>query len=361
MASTGKSMQGCFASLLRVRSALYHFAVMNDADREFPEALKVFTNKTFWDKLASAERIIRPLSNVSYELQRDENTLADVVESYRDIYGWGGFLNEYSSCELVSVVEKRWKKFEQPLMLLALFLHPVHVKLARIIDEEVPELKFFERLVGYATYYYRRYCETDDTEGLAGELHSWYRGKFVDSKIVQFNGDVGGYWSFVSDIRKQSKLAKLAAVILSIALKRIVDPTERKFMNANDTPLVIPVSLADIEESRIISLQEEPSADTADYWQDIYDVLDSDLMNDELGEIEGEQLEQGVDFDQPVFNGIDESIPDPDTTPFPPHNDKTFPQEKKLIGIRGQTFRLSTLFSTKRTFQQAPYSTVSEA
>ncbi|OWY92146.1 hypothetical protein PHMEG_00038969, partial [Phytophthora megakarya] len=62
----------------------------------------------------------------------------------------------------------------------------------------------------------RRYCETDDTEGLAGELHSWYRGKFVDSKIVQFNGDVGGYWSFVSDIRKQSKLLKLAAVIRSI-------------------------------------------------------------------------------------------------------------------------------------------------
>ncbi|OWZ13286.1 hypothetical protein PHMEG_00013414 [Phytophthora megakarya] len=104
------SMQGCFASLLRVRSALYHFAVMNDADREFPEALKVFTNKTFWDKLASAERIIWPLSNVAYKLQRDENTLDDVVEAYRDIYG--GFLNEYSGFKLVSVVEKRWEKFE---------------------------------------------------------------------------------------------------------------------------------------------------------------------------------------------------------------------------------------------------------
>ncbi|OWY99352.1 hypothetical protein PHMEG_00029653 [Phytophthora megakarya] len=73
----------------------------------------------------------------------------------------------------------------------------------------------------YVTYYYRRYCETDDTEGLAGELHSWYRGKFVDSKIVQFNGDVAGYWSFVSDIRKQSKLLKLAAVIRSIEVNTL--------------------------------------------------------------------------------------------------------------------------------------------
>ncbi|OWZ03228.1 hypothetical protein PHMEG_00025079 [Phytophthora megakarya] len=119
--------------------------------------------------------------------------------------------------------------------------------------------------------------------------------------------------------------------------------------------------LDEADESQIISLPEEPSADTTDYWQDIYDGLDSDLTNDELDEIEREQLEQGIDFDQLVFNGIDEAIPDLDTTPFPPHNDKIFPQEKKLIGIRGQTFRHPTLFPTKRTFQQAPYSTMSKA
>ncbi|OWZ13998.1 hypothetical protein PHMEG_00012591 [Phytophthora megakarya] len=185
------SMQGCFASLLRVGSSLYHF----------------FSNKTFWDKLASAQRIIRSLSNVSYKLQRDKIPLL-MLWSLTDTFT-GEVINEYSRCELVSVEEKRWKTFEQPLKLLALFLHPVHVKLARIIDEEVQGLKVFERLVGYATYSYRRYCEIDDTEGLASELHSWYRGKVVDSKFVQINGDAGGYWSYASDTRKQFKLPKL--------------------------------------------------------------------------------------------------------------------------------------------------------
>ncbi|OWZ13999.1 LOW QUALITY PROTEIN: hypothetical protein PHMEG_00012592 [Phytophthora megakarya] len=160
-------------------------------------------------------------------------------------------------------------------------------------------------------------------------------------------------------VRKVIRLLDGVNGAADIQLKRIVDPTEREFTNDNDRPLVIPVYSANIEESQIISLQEEPSADTAAY--DIYDVTDSDLMNDELDEIEGEQLEQGIDFDQPVFNGIEEDIPDPDTTPFSPRNDKTFPQDKKFIGIRGQTFRFAALFPAKRTFQQAPYSTMSEA
>ncbi|GMF59588.1 unnamed protein product [Phytophthora fragariaefolia] len=123
--------------VLKIRSsslARYH------SDREFPEELQVLGDPRFWRDLEIAEQVIRPLSNASYKLQRDENTLADVIISYRDIYR--GFLADLEHLELVSLVEEGWMKCEQPLVLLALFLHPLHVHVAVAIPKASPELQF---------------------------------------------------------------------------------------------------------------------------------------------------------------------------------------------------------------------------
>ncbi|POM80771.1 hypothetical protein PHPALM_1348 [Phytophthora palmivora] len=81
------SMQSCFASLLRVRTSLEMFASKYLNYKDFPGPLKVFSDPTFWRKLAEAEQIIAPLSEAPYRLQRDENTLADVVVSFRYFFG----------------------------------------------------------------------------------------------------------------------------------------------------------------------------------------------------------------------------------------------------------------------------------
>lgn len=209
-------MQGCFASLLRIRSALIQFWAKYHNDNDFPPALEIFGDPAFWRSLVRAEEVIRPLSNVSYKLQRDENSLADVVISYRDIYR--GFLGNFENLDLVSIVEKRWQQCEQPLMLLALFLHPSHVRVAVAIHTEAPELRFLERLCGYATYYHRRYVDNNIVGDLSNDLHEWFCGEFVSCEIVRFNGDVGKYWSFARTIRPHSKLPRLASVILSIAV-----------------------------------------------------------------------------------------------------------------------------------------------
>ncbi|KAK1929712.1 hypothetical protein P3T76_003565 [Phytophthora citrophthora] len=397
------SMQGCFASLLRVRNGLHQFAVKYMDDAEFPEALHVFRDPNFWQQLEAAERVIRPLSNASYKLQRDENTLADVVVCYRDIYR--GFLGDFDNLELVSIIDKRWQKCEQPLMLLALFLHPRHVHVAVAMHQEAPQLRLLERLCGYGVYYYRRFVasnEESDVESILDDFHAWYRGVFVDATLVRFNGDVGHFWSFAGDVKRDSKLPKLASVILSIAvntatceryfselaaihtavrnrmkpdkarkfslvrqamrkrdnvelegderteLKRIVDPDERKRIgNCDTTPSV---TMHEIEENTLVENQEAPGADTTDYWQSVFNVLETVSDDDEE-----QESPQDNELEQIIYNGFDEAIPAPDMTEFPRTNVKTFPQETRLTGVRGQKFSLSTLFTSDRTFGLTPY------
>ncbi|ETL50240.1 hypothetical protein L916_00482, partial [Phytophthora nicotianae] len=65
------SMQACFASLLpRISRTIFEFE--------------------FWTKLETAEKIVRPLCTASFRLQRDENTVADVVISFYGYFSGGG-------------------------------------------------------------------------------------------------------------------------------------------------------------------------------------------------------------------------------------------------------------------------------
>ncbi|EEY55302.1 uncharacterized protein PITG_09236 [Phytophthora infestans T30-4] len=87
------SMQACFASLLRVQSALQMLTKQSHGDDEFPTALSVVLRDYFWQDLKRAERVIAPLSLASYRLQRFKQ-----APQHRE--------------ELVACVEQRWKKCE---------------------------------------------------------------------------------------------------------------------------------------------------------------------------------------------------------------------------------------------------------
>jgi len=141
-----------------------------------------------------------------------------------------------------------------------------------------------------------------------------------------------------------------------VGLKRIVVASERKRVGNCDT--APPVTIEELEENHFIQLQEMPDADTPDYWQDVFDVLATDeVCGDHINESthtdandpmpEGSQSSHVEEFKQKVLNGLREIIPDPDTTPFPRSNVKTFPQETKPSGIRGQKFGLMTLSRLK--------------
>ncbi|KAF4145123.1 hypothetical protein GN958_ATG05706 [Phytophthora infestans] len=161
-----------------------------------------------------------------------------------------------------------------------------------------------------------------------------------------------------------------------MGLKRIVDATERERIdNCGTAPsegvevmrlvehqepttgdTAPSISIEETEEIHLIEHQETPGGDTTEYWQNIFDVLD-----DNTSVWEGDHFNDVCEFpvaggdDQIVFNGFDEPIPAPDTTKFPRTNVRTFPQENRLLGIRGQKFSIQTLFSSEKTFRLTPY------
>ncbi|KAG6959618.1 hypothetical protein JG688_00009998 [Phytophthora aleatoria] len=98
-------MHKCFASLLRVRSALEDFPYSYRSDTEFPDKLRVLGKQPFWSGLEAAQKVIRPLCIASYHLQRDENTLADALRSFGDIYT--GFASRDRADTLVMCDEER--------------------------------------------------------------------------------------------------------------------------------------------------------------------------------------------------------------------------------------------------------------
>lgn len=387
------SMQGCFASLLRVKTALVSFAMKYQGDPEFPASARVFfvsdesgEDKFFWEDLTAAEKIIHPLAYASYKLQCDENSLADVVTCYRLIYA--GFASHPHIFDLEPLIEHRWRQCEQPLMLLALFLHPMHVLLAKALVEDEDSALKFERLCEYGVYYYRRFL-SEDTDGLRGDMLSWYKREFIRTKLSDVNNDVAMFWDFARTARPGSKLPKLATTVLSICVntatceryfselaaihtakrnrldpdnahkyslirrrmretyteesgtvtpkvKKVVNPHERT-MISDPTP-AFGTSEDDMDVAQVAS--EQPREDTLDYWQAVLDVLSSDADPEE-----DEELADNDELPRVICNGSEEDpIPSPNLIAFPDRNMPNFPQESELQGIRGDKYPLMLLF-----------------
>ncbi|KAF4046791.1 hypothetical protein GN244_ATG00794 [Phytophthora infestans] len=136
----------------------------------------------------------------------------------------------------------------------------------------------------------------------------------------------------------------------SVEIKCIVAAAEREHVGNCD--MGTPITLEELEENHVIAHQDVPSEDTTEYWQDILNDLDgNESILDETCIDEDDELEQNI------FEGFEDAIPEPDTTEIPQTNVKTYPQETKLTGIRGQKFSLTTLFPSERTFGLTPYVT----
>ncbi|POM78766.1 Hypothetical protein PHPALM_3669 [Phytophthora palmivora] len=167
----------------------------------------ILADSEFWVLLTSAERIVRPLCAASFRLQRDENTVADVVISFA--------ATEFSNA-LADCVEARWNACEQPLFILGYYLHPNFVAEARELPLTV--LTDLDDVCQLAQYYYRRFIGTDDS-GLRGDMFAWIEGTFTTSRPSDFNTDVVlKFWEYEKKAKPNSKLPALALTVLAIAV-----------------------------------------------------------------------------------------------------------------------------------------------
>ncbi|EEY66509.1 uncharacterized protein PITG_17131 [Phytophthora infestans T30-4] len=177
------SMQGCLASLLRVQSALQTLYRQYKTNSDFP-----------------TEAVIAPISYASFRLQRDENTLGDVVQSFREIYeGFQQHLVRRN--KLVECVEHRWAQCEQPLFMLGFALHPVYAEIARELPETA--VSGTGTLCKIAVYYFRRLFATEDICEIRRDMLAWMKGRFTRTKPSEFPNVPWEYWEVLSIARNR--------------------------------------------------------------------------------------------------------------------------------------------------------------
>ncbi len=99
------SVQGMLVSLLRVRSACKMFILRWSSHADFPNDLYALGSDTFWKECKDTEALIKSLTVASFRLQRDQNTMADVVMNYGAIFL--AFYNHLENVLLVPCIENR--------------------------------------------------------------------------------------------------------------------------------------------------------------------------------------------------------------------------------------------------------------
>ncbi|KAE9171226.1 hypothetical protein PF002_g29875 [Phytophthora fragariae] len=430
------SMHGCFASLLRVKSALelLEFKFRDAAD--FPDAVRVFRSASFWARLKDAEEVVRPLSFASLKLQRDENSLADVVVCYLDIF-MGFSARAVGTRNLIREVERRWNQCEQLLMLLALFLHPVHMKAGQKLLNKTPHTTIGS-LCQIGVYYFRRF--TGENPGSLGEhLYNWLKGKLALPPEGGFSS-VNTFWDFMRDDMPGSKLPTLAMLVLSIVvntatceryfselalihtakrnkmsvekarkiaairkkvresdhldeilksdrIKKLTNPTERRRrqddrfecnqadaeeesdgetgsdLGSDDAFEYWGAVLAGLEEdedlspsySRAVSSNGAAVARSTD---SIHNRDNSSSSTPDRGQnAAAERAREEREFREKISEIAEqatEAIPEPIKHPFPAFNDRNFPQEIFLTGLRGQKISLAELCQASQVTSEDP-------
>jgi len=151
---------------------------------------------------------------VSFRLQHDQNTMANVMMNYGAIFL--AFYNHPENALLVPCIENRWHDCEQPLFILAFFLHPRHHSMFKKIANKTP-LTSLGQLRKFAIFYYTPFIDEDIGQLRDKVLQWWETGSpaYGVAGLEELAGPLH-LWDFIKFVFKGSHLARLALVILSI-------------------------------------------------------------------------------------------------------------------------------------------------
>ncbi|KAI9919682.1 hypothetical protein PsorP6_017516 [Peronosclerospora sorghi] len=167
------SAQSAFASLLRVKSAMKAFILTHKDDPKFPSVFLPAETEEFWQHLSNAEQTIRPLIMASFVLQRDDCTMAEVLHMFGKVFQGFKLTDDQ---DLVDSVDLRWDACEQPLYLLAYFLHP-HFLLE---SNNLPNSEFTSPhfLSDVSIFFYKRLID-GDYGLLRSRFFRWLQGTLL--------------------------------------------------------------------------------------------------------------------------------------------------------------------------------------
>ncbi|RHZ82237.1 hypothetical protein Glove_110g32 [Diversispora epigaea] len=156
------------------------------------ESTIVSPGETRWN---SYYYVCTSLIKTQKALHSDKARLHEVIQGLAYIIQiWNNFSDEYLAAKLIARIERRWKEWEQPILILSCILHPEY------------RLKLFNnRNINYVTkgswlgYYYHVWTGKHATSILK-ELDNYRLEVYPFDSITwnQFNNDIYRYWCFLS-------------------------------------------------------------------------------------------------------------------------------------------------------------------
>jgi hypothetical protein len=209
----------CMDSILKTKVALkiliakYQF-VENGLEIS-PVICEIVNDEIFWNELEELRDLLIPLCNSLNKLQKEFAQLHEVVHCFGYLFKiFNNYHNQQFGQRMVKMIEKRWRSWEQPLLLLALILHPKY-KLTKFDDEISRTL--LRSLNKWLIYYYICWAGKNP-KTILSELEDYYNGKFPYSDQVynQFNNDILKFWKSCN--RYNNELPFVAMYIFGICI-----------------------------------------------------------------------------------------------------------------------------------------------
>ena len=170
---------------------------------------------SFWSKISQLSTLMQPYCGALDKLQLDKARLSDVALSFGYLLKfWEDNTNRSLAEGMISRLEKRWNDWEQPLLLLALALHPKYC-----LKKFNPDLESinFVTMGNWLSYYYKAWSLNKPTKLLAQfESYRVKKPPFNDETYDQFDDDILAYWYYCSTMCKE--LGFVATKIFSICV-----------------------------------------------------------------------------------------------------------------------------------------------
>ncbi|KAI9906141.1 hypothetical protein PsorP6_014132 [Peronosclerospora sorghi] len=249
------SAQSAFTSLLRVKSAMKVFVLSHKNDPKFQGVFLPAETEEFWQHLSNAYQNICPLTMASFALQRDNCTMAEVLHMFGKVFQGFKLTDDQ---DLVDYVELRWDACEQPLYVLAYFLHPHFLLESKNLPNSELTSPYFLSVV--AIFYYKRLNDVD-----YGLLRSQFFRRLPDTLTSVDPDDFPTYheyWEFLKAYPegKYNSIATLALDRKEIIASRTV--SQKKDMTTREQYISHIVDPSEIERSRTNATLADVGVDT---------------------------------------------------------------------------------------------------
>nr|CAG8610000.1 474_t:CDS:2 [Entrophospora candida] len=187
-----------------------------DQERHLPsDIITIINEQTFWNHLFELQDIILPLCAALNKLQKDMARLYEVVLAFGWIFKvFSNHENENFSNKMINRLEKRWNKFEQPLLLLSLVLHPQYrTSLFKNTTNNLSYTYFGQ----WINYYYQAWFGTPPIRILREYLLYQKKAYPFDMKTFsQLDCEVVDFWDLAKG--EAPELSKLALHLHGICI-----------------------------------------------------------------------------------------------------------------------------------------------